>query len=180
MTALYEYFSNSIIPDKSYFIGIDPSLNSSGLVIINERSEVLEQKVILTQADCYLNAEQRILDIISNFSFIKSTNKIDMVCVEDLPFGTIGSTVYERAGLLYCLLTKLFEHEVPYTVVHPSTLKNWVLNSEKVDNSVKKIKNKKEMIIKAVEQRWGLVFDNDNICDAYCLSRFGMKTFNGK
>jgi len=151
-----------VVHDTEYYVGIDPSLNATGLVMINERGEIAEERLIDTYAEHYICSEQRLLDIMSSINFLSGVLKLKHVYVEALPYSSSSITLFERCGLLFLITTFLFEKEIPYTVIPPTSLKKWAVDKGNAD---------KKMMMEISGKRWGINFTDDNICDAYNLAQ---------
>jgi Holliday junction resolvasome RuvABC endonuclease subunit len=67
-------------------------------------------------------------------------------------------TLGKLAGVVEYLLK--FELEIPYYLVSPSTLKK---------HTTGRGIGKKEMMLKEVYKKYGLDFNDNNLCDAFCL-----------
>jgi len=148
--------------DEIYYAGIDLSLNATGLVMINNHGEIVEQKLIDTYTENYLCVEQRLLDILSEIKFLTCVNKLEKVYIEGLSYNSPGVTFHERCGLLYLVTTLLFDNDVIYKLIPPKTLKKWAVDNGNADKTI---------MMELSEKRWGIKFTDDNICDAYNLSQ---------
>ena len=85
------------------FVGIDPSLSATGLVMINENQEILEQRLIKTypmSAKVYLCSEQRILDIFNETIFLHGVAHLVTVYIEDV--GYMSKDLTARSQFLIC------------------------------------------------------------------------------
>jgi len=153
---------STVIHDREYYVGIDPSLSATGLVMINERGEIVEQRLINTELENYLCIEQRLLDIMSSIIFLNGVMKLSYVYIEDLPYLSKGGAIFERAGLLYLITTFLFQNNIPYKLIKPTTLKKWSTGSGRAD--------KADMMNEALT-KYGIEFTDDNLCDAFFLSQ---------
>jgi len=153
---------NDIIHDKEYYVGIDPSLSATGLVMINDRGEIVEERLIDTYPEHYICIEQRLLDIMESIYFLSGVLKLECVYIEDMPYLSKGGAIFERCGLLYLITTFLFEREIPYKLIPATNLKKWAVGKGNAD---------KNMMMMKSEERWGIKFTDDNICDAYNLAQ---------
>ena len=154
---------------ERFYVGVDPSLTGFAIVIINQLGEIVEQKLIHTDAECYINIEQRLLDIFYQAKFISNIKKMDMLYIEDLAHVSVSTTLWERIGLLYMIRTYLFEKNVPFEAKAPTALKKW----HTTDGFATK-----DMMMKIAKCKWGIQFKDDNICDAYCLARWALEDYN--
>ncbi len=148
--------------DKDYYVGIDPSLNATGLVMINDQGEVVEERLITTYPDNYLCIEQRLLDILNDIKFVSCVGKLRKINIEALSFMSPGITFHERCGLLFLITTFLFDNEIEFETIPPKSLKKWAVGKGNAD---------KKVMMELSEKRWGVKFTDDNICDAYNLAQ---------
>lgn len=148
--------------DKEYYVGIDPSLSATGLVMINDKGEIVEERLIKTYPENYICTEQRLLDIMNSILFLTGVMKLKSVYVEDLPYLSKGGAIFERAGLLYLITTFLFSNEIEYKLIGATTLKKWAVGKGNAD---------KDMMIEGAIKRYNIKFDDDNLCDAFFLSQ---------
>jgi len=151
---------------SNYFVGIDPSLIGTGIVMINEDGEIVEQKLISTSSDT--PTEKRLLDILENLSFIKKVPRLVKVYMEDLAYFSKSSRLFELAGLHFLIRTYFFKTNIQIKIIPPKTLKKFVTNNGNA---------KKNLMLLKCYKRWGESFEDDNICDAYCLARLALEEF---
>lgn len=144
------------------FVGIDPSLKGNAVVIIDEQCIILKSILVNTHKECYINDDQRILDIFDQIQFIVALKNLKAVYVEGLSYMSVSQSLFERCGLLYLITTHLFRHDIKYRVVPPTTLKKFVTTDGHAD---------KLFMMRVTKCRWGIDFKDDNLCDAYCLAQ---------
>lgn len=150
---------------RGFYVGIDPSLTGNGIVVINEKGELVEKRLITTYKECYLNSEQRVLDVFNQTKFVIGISELRYVCVENLSYMSVSNTLFERCSLLFSILMYLFEHDIKYKTIPPKTLKKFVTTDGNAD---------KKFIRRVIKCRWGYDFKNDNIADAYGLARMAL------
>jgi len=157
------YGSNHIIA------GIDPSMTSTGLVIIDSQGNILDQGLIETEPhdwvrdiDRFHYIRDQIIDKIKKF-------KVTLVVIEHFSYGSPGkqksSRVFQLAGLGYIIRSSLATENYKYYEVSPNSLKAFVAENGTAD---------KPMISAAILEKYGLWYDPDkenDIADAYGLSR---------
>lgn len=154
------------------FIGLDPSVTHTGLVILSPRGDILCQQAILSKPskDGWRGQVRREQKIVSQIkTVIDQTMKLHgmavIFCEDYAPSRYAKSSIptIELGGLLRAMLAML-----PDTVefVSPATLKQFATgkgNSDKVAVAV------------ALSKRFGVDFGgDDNIWDAYALSRLAL------
>ena len=151
------------------YIGIDPSLRGNAVVIIDEGGKIIRDHLICTDAECYINSEQRILDIFEQLEYIVGTPNLTKIYIEGLAYSTNSMTLFERCGLLYMLTTAFLKNDIPYSVIPPPQLKKWHTTDGHAD---------KDFMMCVAKCKWGIDFQDDNICDAYCLARMALEDCN--
>jgi len=139
------------------YIGIDPSLTGTGIVVLDEQGNVLDKDLISTKASHKI--EDRLKTIWNRLKYIiwDFADKHVPGChiaVEGLSFGSKGESMLELAGLHY-LIRYMIDREFCGVrhVVPPQTLKKFVCGKGNVK----------------------MEFQDNNICDAYCLARYAME-----
>ena len=146
------------------YVGIDPSITSTGLIILNENYEIIEMSVI--SSDVKDPNEVRIQQI--GCEILLSLNKlqkdIEKVCLEGISFGSSGRGVAQQAGLNYYISILLIENNYDYIRCEPSKLKKFVTGKGQC---------KKDLMLMKTYKKWGIEFDNSDLCDAYGLARYG-------
>jgi len=154
--------------NERFYVGVDPSLTGFAIVIINQHGDIIEQKLIHTDAECYINIEQRLLDIFYQAKFVANIANMDMLYIEDLSFMSKSTSLWERIGLLYMIRTHLFKSNTNFEVKAPTALKKW----HTTDGFATKT-----LMMQVAKCKWGLDFEDDNICDAYCLARWALEDY---
>lgn len=150
---------------ERYFIGIDPSLTGNAVVIINQDGKIVKEHLICTDKECYINPEQRILDIFDQVKYITGVVRLTNVYVEGLAYTSNSATLFERCGLLYLITTHLLKNDINYSVIPPTQLKKWHTTDGHAD---------KNFMMRVAKCKWGIEFEDDNICDAYCLAMLAL------
>ena len=150
-------------------VGIDASLTGTGLVIIDKSCEVLFEELISSSSKD--DIESRLIDI-SDRIFSKIEKYKDLtICIEGLSFGSRGQATLDLAGLHFYLRTILFRDKYLFYVIPPTTLKRYVTGGGQCQKNL--------MLLKCYK-KFGVEFSNDNLCDAYCLARYGLENYMGK
>jgi len=168
---------------ENYFIGLDLSLNGTGLVAINENIEIIEKKLIKSNVkdiieDRYINISHSIMSI------LKSLKPIQKIYIEGLSYGSSGSNGAQLAGIHFITRTEIrrtfqFDNYVngklllTYSdlvkIVPPTTLKKFITGKGQC---------KKNLMLLNVFKKFGETFDDDNLADAYSLARLALFDFN--
>lgn len=143
------------------FIGIDPSIAGTGVCVLDEKLNILEQVLIKTKP--IDNIESRYYTILMGIKCIIEKYKDIKITIEGLSFGSRGQSMLELAGLHYLIRFTFFSSGVSYSVVPPTALKKFITGKGNV---------KKEQMLLQVFKKFGVEFDDNNLCDAYCLARY--------
>lgn len=157
--------------NNNLFVGIDASFSGTGVVIINNEYKIIEQKLIGTKrTDDEYDIEYRMLYIIKSLeSLLEYKQDIKLVLLEGISFGSTGEGAAQLAALNYFIRIFLLNNNIPYSSISPNSLKKFVTGTGQC---------KKNLMLKEVYKKWGEDFQDDNICDAYCLSRMANFKFN--
>ena len=146
------------------YVGIDPSMTSTGLIILDENYDMAVMKII--SSDIKDLNEVRIQQI--GREILLSLNRlqkdIEMVCLEGISFGSSGRGVAQQAGLNYYISILLIENNYDYMRCEPTKLKKFVTGKGQC---------KKDLMLMKTFKKWGVEFDNSDLCDAYGLARYG-------
>jgi len=154
---------------RKVFIGIDPSLTGTGIVAIDSNATILEQ--LLTSTPAKQETEIRITCISTAVAQFCRKYKPTLICIEGISFGSKGSSAYQLGALHYYLRIRLYK-TYRIRIVAPSELKKFVAGPGKGNC-------KKQLILLKTFKKWGEEFDDDNLCDAYCLARFALEVDRG-
>lgn len=151
------------------YVGLDLSFTESGLVMIDHLGVVINQKLV--GSDKKQKPERRIIDISEEIFFQLAHHDIPhMVYIEDKFVGKNKKQVLYDGGLLYYIVIETIKHFMPYKIINPSALKSFVIGTKG-----KKKGSKKELMLLHCFKKWSVEFENNNLCDAYCLARMAME-----
>jgi len=153
----------------SFFVGVDPSLTGNAIVIIDNKGKVHDKKLVSTHKECYICPEQRVLDVFNEVKYIGNVLHLEAIYIEGLSYMSVSPTLFERCGLLYLIITYLFEKDIPYKIIPPTSLKKFATTNGHAD---------KKMMMRVAKCRWDVDFGDDNLCDAYCLARMAMEEYS--
>jgi crossover junction endodeoxyribonuclease RuvC len=140
-------------------IGIDPSLTGTGLIIL-ENEKIVNQVLIATNSKQPM--EERLISIGEQIEYrcVEYTNS--KIFIEGIAFAKKSTYAHQLGALHYYIRIRLYpDHNV--TVVPPTELKKFVTGKGNC---------KKDLMLMKTYKRWGIEFDDDNLCDAYCLARY--------
>ncbi len=157
------------------YFGVDLSLTGTGLISINDTGDIVNQKLVVTKPKEFTTDEERLMFIVENvmeFISIVDKSNIKKICIEGISFGSRGQSMYQLAGLHYLLRTNLFlTYPLKYKIIPPTTLKKFVTGKGNC---------KKDLMLLKVYKRWGIEFDNDNLCDAFSLARMALEGYKNE
>jgi crossover junction endodeoxyribonuclease RuvC len=142
-------------------VGIDPSLTSTGVIILNDAGEFVAQKNIKPKK---LRGMPRLKFIKEELASFLKEHKVEKAAIESYAFNIKKSRMKFQLGELGGVVRLLlFEMGIDYLDVAIPTLKKYVTGSGDAD---------KVMIIYSVNNRWGIDFgSNSDLADAYGLAK---------
>jgi crossover junction endodeoxyribonuclease RuvC len=155
-------------------IGIDPSLTSTGIVVLRdgkvELAETTKNRPDLGTIERVKLIRERIASIIENLINEEKTEwqAPDLIVIEGFSYGSKGRSVFDIAYLGWRIredLERLKEQDnIPWLEVPPSQLKKFATGQGNAN---------KEIILQQVYKRWGVEFSDNNQADAYVLAQIG-------
>jgi Holliday junction resolvasome RuvABC endonuclease subunit len=152
---------------ETCYVGIDPSLTGTGLVILNKDGVITYQELISTKPSTEI--EFRFEHIVNKLKLAlsKEEDVHPKVCMEGLSYCSKGQSVLELSALHYMIrmMLRMFL-KVPYEVIPPTVVKKFVSGSGAA---------KKELMLLNVYKKWGVSFEDNNLADAYSLARYCME-----
>jgi len=152
--------------DNVFFVGIDLSFTGTGVVVLDGNATIVQQELISTKSS--QETEVRILEIFDKLSFVPEMCNLESVYIEGLSYASKGQAILELGALHYFIRIFLYQKTVNYKVIPPGTLKKFITGKGNA---------KKNLMLMKVYKRWGVEFDDDNLCDAYSLARMSYEDF---
>lgn len=155
------------------FVGIDPS-TKTGFVALNQNGDVLKEK------------ELKGIGTVDPKRIVTLTDEImahirpgDVICIEGVPFDTQRAA---QAGWIHgSIRNALFRTGFSYFEAAPNGVKKYVSVTGWVGEkgSMRRLKGpeKKKAVKVAVKEHFGYSHSNDNIVDAYILSRIALHIY---
>ena len=142
------------------YIGIDLSLTATGVIMLNEKSEVILSKLISTKST--ESIELRI-DKIGNeiIKIIQESSTNSITYIENLSFGSKGDAYAQLCGLHYYVRILMNNKNLIYKVISPTTLKKFITGKGNI---------KKNLMLLQIYKKFGIEFDNDNLADSFGLA----------
>ena len=148
------------------FVGLDPSYNEFGLIILDKDANILKQELLTSSSK--LEADLRIIQLEEGFKFIPNIVGLQPVYIEGPAFSSQGQFVLQMGALHYYLRIFFIKNKVEFKVIAPGTLKKFVTGTGK---------GKKELILLKTYKKWGEEFSNNNLADAYGLARMALEDY---
>jgi len=154
----------------NFYMGIDPSFTSSGLVILSSDGNVFRELNIKTASnetteERILFIEKKINDLISDLDFSKI-----IVGIEGPSFMSKGNALLNIGALNYYLRIFLFKNKIKYIVIPPKKLVKFVIGRGN---------GSKALMLKYVYKKWGYDTEIDDLADAYSLARYVFEEYKG-
>jgi Holliday junction resolvasome RuvABC endonuclease subunit len=145
-------------------LGIDPSLNSTGLCLVSVDGSLLHSCTLKSK----FTGPARLADLRDKLQEFLQLNRPSLIGLEGYSFGSkyAREAVAEWGGLVRVLL---YELSRPTLVVSPMTLKKFVLPMTGP--------NGKDRVALETLNRWGVSFKTSDECDAHALARLALARF---
>lgn len=145
--------------DAKTYVGIDLSLSASGIVILDADGKLSYQDVITTSANRSLYS--RVEYIASAIYGVTEDIASPAIAAIEVPHGGMkGGTVMQLSALAYVIRMQFYPADV--LNVMPTQVKQFATGKGSAA---------KELMLKAVYQRWGFDTDDNNLADAYALAQ---------
>lgn len=147
------------------FVGIDPSLSGTGLVVLDEEGQVVEAVSLKAGKEDdplrFMKLAKRIRKHLNPAT--------DRVIIEGFSFGSRGAGVSKMYGIGWTIRILLEEEVFHWTEVAPTALKKFASNKGNA---------KKEDLVLPVYKKWGFETDSNDILDAYVLAKIAYSMYN--
>jgi len=154
---------------EKMFVGIDPSFNSTGIIILDNDGKIVEQMNFSLKE--FEKIEEKLIQFEKTISFIPKMIRLESVYIEGPSYMSSGQYVLQMGALHYLLRLFLYRHNINYKVIAPGTLKKFVTGKGNA---------KKDLILLKVYKRWGVEFEIDDLADAYGLARMALDDYINK
>lgn len=149
----------------SLIVGIDPSLTSTGIVVLRG-GEVELAETIKTKPNFPLI--HRVSVIYSTIASIIEETTPDLIVIEGFSYGSKGRAIFDIAYLGWRIREELErlrkQAGIPWIDIPPTQLKKFATG---------KGTSNKEVILQQVYKRWGFETSDNNIADAFVLAKIG-------
>ena len=151
------------------FVGMDPSYNGFAIILLDKDANILEQK--LFKSDTILEAEDRIIQLEKEFKFVANVTHLYSVYIEGPSYSSKGSFVLQMGALHYYLRIFFRKKNINYKIITPGTLKKFICGKGNA---------KKDLMLMKVYKKFGIEFEDDNLCDAYSLARLALEDYQNE
>jgi crossover junction endodeoxyribonuclease RuvC len=141
-----------------YIIGIDQSLTSTGIVCL-ENDKIKNQFLISSEE----KGVERLIEIKEKVKNILNNQRPNIVVLEGYSFGSRGRATFslgELGGILKVLITEL---NYRLYIVPSTTWKKFITDKGNC---------KKDLVLMKVFKKYNVEFNDNNLCDAFCLAKF--------
>jgi len=151
-----------------YYLGLDLSLTSTGMVLANKKADRVIQQTITTlpkdRVEVRINHIWTQIEILLK-STMASKHKIKRCAIEGLAVRGAGQRTLQLAGLHYFVrirMTQVFP-KVGVVIIPPTSLKKYISGNGRCE---------KDKMMLSCYKRWNFEADNSDTCDAFSLTRF--------
>lgn len=143
----------------SLLAGLDLSLTSTGLVIVDARRSVvvLEERVRPRS-----KGMERLEEVAQAVCGLLEEHGVQDVAIEGYAMGKTTSHAHAQGELGGAVRLQLWRDGVPYIDVPPSVLKKVTTGKGNAP---------KDVMLREVFRRWGYVTDSNDLADAYALAK---------
>lgn len=163
--------SNNKTLKDPIFVGLDPSYNGFGIMVLDKDATIIEQKLLTSTSK--KEAEERIIELEEGFKFIPNIAGLHSVCIEGPSYSSNGAFQLQMGALHFYLRIFLFKKNIRYKIIAPGSLKKFVAGEGKG-------KAKKELMLLKTYKKWNVEFEDNNLCDAYGLARMALEDFKNE
>ena len=148
-----------------YFAGFDLSLSSTGLVILNQKGEVVERKVIKPKS---LGVE-RLQFIQNEIRIVITKYKPELVCIEGYAAGKNMEAYARQAELGGVVKLMLYRMGITYNdAIKPTQVKKFATGAGGG------IAGSKDQVTMFVYKDFGFQAIDNNEADAYCIAQIAL------
>lgn len=166
-------------PHPMITIGIDPSLTSSGIIVLRdnkiEHQQVTKNRPTLGTIQRVRWIKDEINNIIENLSDGECWQPPDLIVIEGFSYGSRGRGLFDIAYLGWRIREMLEDLRcndgIPWIEVSPTQVKQFATGKGNSD---------KQIMLQQVYKHFGEEFSDDNLCDAYVLAKIGHEYFQWK
>jgi crossover junction endodeoxyribonuclease RuvC len=149
-------------------VGLDLSLCATGIIVINDKGDILEKKLIVSTPK--EENTPRLLKICLTVMDVVNRSKPDLVVLEGPAFGVSKTiSIFQLGELAGMTKEKLFIQNIPFRIVPPTVLKKFITGKGNAT---------KDIVMLKIYKKYGIEFEDNNLADAYALARYGIQFIN--
>jgi len=148
-------------------IGIDLSLVGTGVVLL-ENGKLIKKVLIKSNkgGEKPVDELKRIRKIVEDIEMMISEDIPDIAVVEGMAFMARNTTaLVQLAALNYMTRAVLFDYNIPFIIVAPTSLKKFITGNGAA---------KKDVMLIEIYKRYNVTILDDNVADAYSLAQVGL------
>ena len=148
-------------------IGLDLSLTATGLVAVHNE-EIIERKIIKSKPNGVhtISELKRLLIIRGEIWEVVERLQPQLVVIEGLAYAVRNTkSLSQLAGINFLTREWLHESEISCLMVAPTLLKKFLCDKGNAP---------KDIMLLETFKRYGVSFDDNNLCDAYMLCQLGL------
>lgn len=155
--------------NKPRIVGLDVSTSNTGVFFWHGYSSYLISPPVNQGRTARINI------IKENLRLLLDQHAPNVAAIEDYSLSLQGSSLSQCAEAGGVVRDLFYEYDIPLFFVAPHTLKKFVLGEGK--SSKVKGSEAKSLILLRTFTNWGFQFENDNMCDAFCIAKFLYEVF---
>jgi len=155
---------------ETLFVGLDPSINATGVSVLDNCGNIVVERTFSVKDKDKL-FERSLIKYEEEISFIGKIINLGSVYIEGPAYQSSGQVILQMGALHFFTRVYLYKAGVNYKVIAPGTLKKFVTG---------KGNSKKELMLLKTFKRWGVEFEDNNMCDAYGLARMALEDFKNE
>jgi Holliday junction resolvasome RuvABC endonuclease subunit len=157
----------------SYYLGLDLSLTGTGVSIIDDSGALILSEKLSTES----RGAERLYNLYKSLnSYIQSySTDILLTCIEGPSYLSEKGHLFEIGEWTGCVKMLLYTLDIKYILATPQQLKKYILGKAPVGGG-----SKKELVILDVYKKYNVELRDNNIADAYVLSRIAHDYYLGE
>ena len=157
-----------MVKQTKMFVGLDHGFHSTGLIILDQDTNIIEQKNFsIVKGKKIESVEECLVEYEKQIKFIANIHNLHSACIEGPSYSSSGHRTLQMGALHYYTRLFLYKNDINFKVIAPTTLKKFIFKGNA----------KKELILLKVYKRWGEEFEVDDLADAYGLARMAYEDF---
>ena len=156
-----------MVKQTKLFVGLDPSIRGTGIIVLDQTGEIIEEKLF----DCKDPngiVEKELINYEKEINFITNMVNRQAVYMEGPAYQATGQRILQMGAIHFMTRVLFFKNKVNFKVIAPGTLKKFVTG---------KGNTKQDLMLLTTYKKWGVEFENDNLCDAYGLARMALEEY---